>query len=114
MNFSLVYLASRLLYRIKEFLRHWYIGSFLVISHQVFNILEKLDRRLALRITLRNFLRPLYQDYSVLGYILGFFFRSWRIIIASVIYLAIIAVALAVYIFWALIPIYIIASARLS
>lgn len=108
MSFSLVYLLQRFFYRIYEFLRHWYVGSFLAVTHKTLNILEALDRRLALRITLRYLFRPLYQDYTVLGYILGFIFRSGRLILGSIIYLSIFIIAAAIYLAWAVAPFYII------
>jgi hypothetical protein len=108
MTSPLVYLANRFLYRIKEFFRHWYLNSFYIISHQTVNFLERLDRFLALRVTLRHWLKPLYQDYTFIGYFMGFFFRTFRILTAGVIYLIIIAAALALYIVWVGIPIYIV------
>lgn len=111
MSLSLVYLFNRFLYQIKEFLYHWYIGTFRIICRYVLNFLEYLDKIFALKITLRYFLKPLYQDYTLLGYLLGFFFRFWRILLASLIYGILIFVALLIYLIWAGIPIYIIHNA---
>lgn len=86
----------------------------MAVVHQTLNILEVLDRRLALRITLRYLFKPLYQDYTILGYILGFVFRSGRILIASILYLIIVLAATAIYLAWAFIPIIIIALGRQS
>lgn len=108
MSFSLVYLANRFLYRVTAFLRHWYINAIFVISHKTMNILERLDRRLALKITLRNWFRPLYQDYTFIGYVLGITFRTWRVISGAIIYLIVIIAAVAVYFIWAAIPFWII------
>ncbi len=69
------------------------------------NQLEELDYTLAWRITLKNFLKPLYGDYSVLGYILGFGFRSIRLLTASLIYLVIFVVAFGIYAIWLAIPV---------
>ncbi|MDP2696106.1 MAG: hypothetical protein Q8O87_02525 [bacterium] len=90
------------------FLRHWYVGGFFVISHHSLNILQLLDRRLALKVTFRHWLKPLYQDYTAMGYIFGLVFRTTRVFIASLIYAALILVAAAVYIIWAVAPVYII------
>jgi len=108
MSFPLLYLVNRFLFRLKEFLRHWYVNSFWIIAGRTINFLERLDRTLALKITLRNFWRPLYQDYTFVGYILGFLFRSGRIIVAGFIYFFIALMAFCLYILWIAIPIYII------
>ncbi|MDP1719151.1 MAG: hypothetical protein Q8L24_01860 [bacterium] len=109
MSFSLVYLVNQFFYRIYEFLRHWYVGGFFAIARRAIGLLEVLDRTLAVKVTARYFLKPLYQDYSIIGYVLGFIFRSLRLFAGGLVYLVIIAVAVAVYIFWAGFPIYVIA-----
>lgn len=108
MSFSLVYLVQRFFYRIYEFLRHWYIGGLSAVFHQTLSLLELLDRKFALKITVRYLFRPLYQDYTILGYILGFIFRSIRVIAASFLYFLIILLASAVYLVWAAIIPYLI------
>ncbi|HDH31180.1 MAG TPA: hypothetical protein ENH26_00150 [Candidatus Wolfebacteria bacterium] len=102
------YLFNRSIYRITEFFRHWYIKSFFIYSHFVVSQLEKLDRFLAFKITLRYLFKPLYQDYSFLGYILGFIFRVARLIFGGIVYAVIFAIAVAVYIIWLAIPVYIV------
>ncbi|KKQ21870.1 hypothetical protein A2999_01985 [Candidatus Wolfebacteria bacterium RIFCSPLOWO2_01_FULL_38_11] len=101
----IIYLFNRFFFRIKEFFRHWYIKSFFFYTHAVISFFEKLDRFFALKITFRFLFQPLYADRSAIGYILGFIFRSIRIIIASFVYLAVFFIAIIVYVFWMLIPI---------
>lgn len=108
MSFSLIYLIQRFFYRIFEFLRHWYVGSFLTISHWLINALESLDRYFALRITLKNLFKPLYQDYTLIGYTLGFIFRFWRALFSGIIYFFVILFFIAIFLAWAGIPIYIV------
>lgn len=102
------YLINRFFYRLAEFLRHWYVKSFWIYSHFIISLLEKFDRRLALRVTLSHLFEPLYQDRTILGYILGFIFRSLRLILGMVIYALLIIAAIAVYFTWLLIPVYVI------
>lgn len=102
------YLFYRFLYRIAEFLRHWYIKSFWLYSHFVISLLEKFDRRLAFKITLSHLFEPLYQDRTIVGYILGFIFRSLRLIVGIVIYALLIVAAIAIYLVWLTVPVYII------
>lgn len=102
------YLFNRFLYRLKEFFRHWYIKSFFIYSHFIVSLLEKIDRVFAFKITLRYLFRPLYGDYSVLGYILGFIFRSGRLVLGGLVHLLIIIMAAILYFIWLATPVYII------
>ena len=97
-----IYLTTRFVYRLQEFLEHWYVGGFRIISHWAVSFLESLDKTLALQVTLRYIFEPLYQDRTILGYILGFIFRSGRVVLASIIYVLVIVVFLAVYLGWML------------
>lgn len=104
MDFSPVYLVYRFFYRIVDFFRHWYIGGSRVIAHRFISALEDADRAFAVKITFQHFFEPLYKDYTAIGRILGFIFRTGRIVIGSIAY-AIIAVVFAViYIVWVSIP----------
>ena len=105
MHFALSYLAHRFLYRIVEFLRHWYVKSVRIYSDFVLNVLGRIDYYLAWKITLKYLFQPLYKDYSLIGYILGFLFRSGRLITASIIYGVLFFIAVGLYLFWLLIPI---------
>jgi hypothetical protein len=101
-----IYLISRFVYRIREFLEHWYWGSFRVASEILFGLLGRLDRFFAIKITLRHFFEPLYQDRTVIGYIFGFIFRSLRVAVAAFVYLAVGAVVIGLHLFWLSIPLY--------
>lgn len=99
-----IYLLHGLLYRAADFFRRWYIKSFPVYFHIVISILERLDTTFALKITLHHLFAPLYQDRSVLGYILGFIFRSLRILSASFVYVILVVFFILVYIAWLAVP----------
>ena len=107
MSFSLFYLVQKFFYRIFEFIRHWYIDGFLWFAHHTLNFLEGLDRFFALKVTLRYWFKPLYQDYSFLGYFLGFVFRTGRLLAGGIIYLIIVLIAAALYLAWAFLPFYV-------
>jgi len=109
MNFAPGYLIQRFFYRIFEFLRHWYVKSFRIYSNFVIDKLEDIDYYLAWRVTLKNLFQPLYKDYSIIGYVLGFFFRFWRLLIGTIIYAFIFIIAIGLYIIWLLIPPYLLA-----
>ncbi|MFH0806613.1 MAG: hypothetical protein V1885_02735 [Candidatus Brennerbacteria bacterium] len=104
MSAALIYVFRRAVYRIAEFLRHWYVKSAKIYFNFVLNRLERLDYFFAWRITARHLFHPLYGDYSIVGYVLGFMFRSLRFLVASAIYAVFLVVALGAYIVWLLIP----------
>ena len=101
------YLGGRFLHRVFEFLEHWYWGSFRVAGGKFIDLLRDWDKVFALRITVRHWREPLYQDRTFIGYILGPIFRTGRIIIALIIYLIAAAVAALFYLLWLLIPPYV-------
>lgn len=104
MAFAPLYLLNRLFFRVSDFFHHWYLDGSRAILHGFTSIFEKLDRTFALRVTLRYFWKPLYGDYSIVGRVFGLFFRSVRILIAAVIYLALAVVMFAVYLAWLALP----------
>jgi hypothetical protein len=107
---ALVYVLERFLRRLFEFFRHWYVKSARLYSNFVLERLERLDRSLAWKITLQHLFEPLYKDYSVIGYALGFPLRFLRFAAASAVYAAVFCFALGIYLFWLLIPVYLIAK----
>lgn len=104
MNFALVYLGNRFLFRLGDFFHHWYAHASRRFGYAFTVILEHLDRTFAVKITLKHFFHPLYKDYSAIGRILGIIFRSGRIIIGVAVYIFWAAVFAAVYVVWLLIP----------
>lgn len=102
------YLFYQIITRIGLFLRHWYKEAFLIFWHQMIKILESLDKIFAIKITFRHWLQPLYQDRTIVGYILGFIFRTGRILLASFFYLVIFLLGCSLYLFWAIIPLFLI------
>lgn len=71
-------------------------------------LFEELDKAFALKINTRNLFKPLYRDKSIIGYIMGFILRSFRIFIASILYLFIFSASVVLYAMWLAIPIYLI------
>lgn len=108
MSFSVVYLIQRFFYRIYKFFYDWYVGGFLAIGGAAVVVFEGLDQTVAFEITLRHLFEPLYQDRTILGYILGFIFRFFRVLVGGVLYASLFLLTLAIYLAWAVIPIYLI------
>ncbi|MBI5732681.1 hypothetical protein HY967_01840 [Candidatus Jorgensenbacteria bacterium] len=109
-NFAIGYIIYHFFYHIIEFLRHWYVKSMRMYWHFVISQLEQFDYYLAWRITLKHLFQPLYKDYSVLGHILGFIFRSLRLMIGTLIYFNIFMLAIGIYLIWVLFPLFVIAK----
>ncbi len=108
MSFSLVYLIERFFSRIRDFFYHWYLGGSLFIFRYFMDVLESFDRTLALKVTLLHFFEPLYGDYSIVGRVLGIIFRTFRVLIGSVVYFFLAAIASIIYLIWLVIPVFII------
>ncbi|MBI1839193.1 MAG: hypothetical protein HYR95_02800 [Candidatus Colwellbacteria bacterium] len=104
----LIYLTTRFVSGFLESVEHWYSGGFKFWIHRTILALEWLDRIFALRVNVKHLFEPLYQDKSFIGYVLGFVFRSFRVGIAAVVYLAVLALSLALYLLWIFIPPYLI------
>lgn len=104
MDFAVVYLGQRFIYRILDFFHHWYIHGSVAIGHAFMGAITAADRSLALKVTLRHFFEPLYKDYSAIGRILGVVFRTGRILVAGVAYVVLALIFLAAYLAWLAIP----------
>ncbi len=102
MGAALLYIARRAAYRLAEFFRHWYVKSAKIYFNFALERLERLDYFFAWRITARHLFHPLYRDYSVVGYVLGFLFRSVRLALASAVYAVLFAIVIGGYVVWLL------------
>lgn len=108
MESTVPYLLGRALYRAKEFLRHWYVKSARIYSNFVLERFERMDHVLAWKITAKHLFQPLYKDYSVAGYVLGFLFRFVRLLAASAVYAVAFVLAVALYLAWLALPAFIV------
>lgn len=107
-KYALIYIVQNILAEVLEFFLHWYLGGFRAGSRWLISTLEQLDHFFAFRITFRYFGKPLFQDRTAVGYILGFIFRTLRLLLGGFVYLVVIVVAIGVYVTWAMIPAYIV------
>ena len=101
---ALGYLAQRFVFRATDFFHHWYVDGSRTAIHALTQTLEQADRRFAVAITVRNFLSPLYGDYSIVGRFLGLVFRSGRIVIGTLCYAFLVFVFLVGFIAWLTVP----------
>ncbi len=70
------------------------------------NRFERFDRVIALKVTARFLFQPLYGDYSVIGYVFGFIFRSIRLAFGIVTYAFVATIYLVIYLAWVAVPPY--------
>lgn len=98
------YLARGFVVNVLVFFKRWYLDSWYFIFGFGRRATRRLERSLALRINIHFLFAPLYQERNIYGYVLGFLFRSFKIVSGSVAYLIILFLTLAVYVCWALIP----------
>jgi hypothetical protein len=104
MDFSFVYLAQRLLSRFLDFFHHWYVDGSRAIGRHFMATMRSIDQSFAVAITLRHFFEPLYKDYSIVGRIMGIFFRTLRVIIGGIFYIFLTLIFAATYITWIAVP----------
>lgn len=90
------------------FFRNWYFNTSKKFWTGTLNQFYDFEKTLALRINLHYWLVPLYQDYSIVGYLIGVPFRTFRIFLALIFYLIYFSIALIIWLIWVSIPILII------
>jgi len=101
-----VYLIRNLFFTIFLFFKHWYVDGWYFAYGIFLRVMRALDRHFAVRVNLHYLFQPLYQQYNVVGYSIGFVFRALRIALGGLVYLFIVILALALFIVWVLIPLY--------
>jgi len=105
MDFALIYLINRALYRIGDFFHHWYYDGSRNFGRTYIALLERLDQTFAVSINFRFLFQPLYKDFTIVGTILGPIFRGGRILIGLVVYFFFSIIFLALYLAWLLAPV---------
>ena len=103
----LIYLAERLYQSITDLFRHWYVDGFHFFMSRAFDVLRFLDRIFSVKVNITHMFHPLYQDRSLVGYVLGFTMRFLKVVTGGVVYLALIVLFGALYLAWAVMPFYI-------
>ncbi len=99
------YLILTPLFYLWSFLVHWYFNGGKVALHLLVRSLEFFDSFFAIRETASNIFVPLYQDYSIVGYIISLPTRLLLVTISSIIYLSLSVICLVLFTIWALLPI---------
>lgn len=100
------FVAIRGITALRRFFYHWYILAWHYYWGSVAGFIAVFDRTIALRVTARYLFRPLYQDYSLFGYLFGVCARMIRLLIGLVVYGVIMVSAIVLYSLWFFLPLY--------
>ncbi len=89
-----------------QYLVHfWYLRSFPWAWEHYISTLASFEAQIAVQSTWKNIGKPLFQDYTFQGKIIGFFFRLFRILGGLFLYAVIGIIYAALYLLWILLPI---------
>jgi len=108
---AFAYVLRQCVWGIGLFFRHWYHDGALWAWGLLLKILRSLERRLALRVNFFFLLKPLYQEYNIVGFVLGFLFRFFRIVLGGILYFCIGVVVAIFFALWAALPVYLLYNA---
>lgn len=100
-----VYLAKTFAFRISMFFKHWYYDAFFAVYGVWLRFIRAGERRFAIRVNLHFLFRPLYQEYNIVGYILGFIYRFFKTLLGALVYAGIAVLAVGCYVLWAMLPV---------
>jgi len=100
------YIVVRFVGRFFGFLDHWYRGGTRFFWSQFKDTIGSLEGIFAVVLTIRHLFEPLYQDRTVIGYILGFIFRTLRVAIGLVVYAFTTVAVFVFYLLWLSLPVF--------
>lgn len=83
----------------------WYSIGFFAFVRTLWREWQAVAERLALRILLKNMLRPMYADYTRSGRIISFFFRIFLVLVNGLVLAIWTAVELVLMAAWLLVPV---------
>lgn len=102
------YFVRNLAFLVIFFFKHWYLDGFFAVTRFVAGTLSALEKNMALKVNLYFFFEPLYQERNIYGYVIGFLYRSLKLLFGGVLYAVIVLGGVVAYLLWAAIPAYII------
>ena len=100
-----VYLAKTFMFRIAMFFKHWYYDAFFAVYGTWLRFVRAGERRFAIRVNLHFLFRPLYQEYNIVGYVLGFVYRFGKTVFGMLLYTCVAVLAAGCYILWVMLPV---------
>lgn len=84
------------------FFRRWYLERLELFWSAVFYFLGSLDKTLAVKINARLWLKPLWNDYSPVGRVIGPILRIARVVFGGSIYALVLFFAGLIWLAWIL------------
>ena len=103
---ALTYILGRILGAVGRFFAHWYTKGSALYWHSVLDFFEELERMVSLRVTIANWYRPLYGDYTRFGMIFGIPVRLVRVMLSAALYAFLFAFFAAAYAGYLALPIF--------
>ncbi len=100
---AIQYVLKDVLRSFFSFFSDWYIFIPHLYWKKVKWFLHDLDKNLALKAMVRNWLSPFYQDYNIAGYFIGIFIRTFWIIFDLVFYCFLFIFIILAFLAWLLI-----------
>jgi hypothetical protein len=97
-----------------NFFYNWYIDDTKNFFNWFAGYIRSLDRTIGLVGNLQNWTSPLFGDYSYIGVVVGPIMRTIRIFFGANLYLAVTIFSMAIYLFWIILPILVIAMVYLN
>lgn len=104
MTGAAIYILKTGYYRLFEFFRHWYVEGARRWYSGFLYIFSRGERTLAVRANIFFLFSPLYQERNIIGFILGFFVRLFRIIGGGLYYLCAAVLFMVTFVLWAALP----------
>lgn len=102
MNFLKVIFLDDLI----DFLDFWFYHFPQRMIRSFFDFVYYTDKFFTLRANIRNFTKPLFGDYSPIGYVISFIYRSFKIITGCLIYFLVFCGYCIFIISWLLLPVF--------
>lgn len=89
----------------QELFSFWFVESGPRAIAWYRRVIAGFESNLAIATTAKNLSKPLFQDYTFQGRVIGFGFRLLRIFFGSILYAVIAGFAVVIYLLWLVFPI---------
>lgn len=99
---------------IGKFAYEWYFVDSRGFWNGVLGFIKFMDRDFGVVANAYNWTSPLYGDYSYVGRAIGPLFRTFRILIGGLVYIAIILFAIFLYSLWLALPLLVVTMISLN
>ncbi|MFH1509401.1 MAG: hypothetical protein ABIE68_04515 [bacterium] len=105
---SVKYLSLNLVGDVLNFPIWWYTKGFLRLLKFVGKQLVYFEKILGLLIKIKNLFKPMFQDYTFAGLVIGIIIRTFVLTFDIILYFLILVVAVLTILFYLLLPIFVV------